>query len=69
MALQRWNKKGLIWMGEQGYKVVPCKNEQEVSEIKNILKANKRCAQTGWIMNKENKVIYFVLTKQRNKRQ
>ena len=53
-------------MGEQGYKVVPCESEEEAIKVKELLKADKRCAQAGWIINKENKTIYFVLTKNRN---
>lgn len=54
-------------MGQQGYKVVPCESEEEALQVKDILKADKRCAQAGWIKNKEDKIIYFVLTKNRNK--
>lgn len=67
MAIPKWNKQGLKWMDEQGYKIVPCKDEKEAEETRDFLKANKRCAQAGFIVNKEGKDIYFVLTKERGK--
>lgn len=66
MALQKWYKKGLQYMGTQGYKVIPCDTEEEAIEIKEYLKQNKRCAQAGYVINRENKTIYFVLTKNKN---
>lgn len=67
MSLPKWSKNGLISMGKEGYKVIPCDSEEEALNIKEELKASKRCAQAGYIINKENKVIYFVLTKNKNK--
>lgn len=65
--MQKWNKNGLKYMDGQGYKIVPCEDEEEAEKVKQTLKANKRCAQAGYIINREGKVIYFVLTKERNK--
>lgn len=63
MVLKKYSKKELKKFDEQGYMIVPCKDEGEALEVKMVLKDNKRCAQAGYIVNKENKDIYFVLTK------
>lgn len=67
MALQKWYKKGLLEMDKQGYKIVPCKSEKEAIKVKDIYKQNKRCSQAGYILNKHNEPVYFVLTKFRTK--
>lgn len=65
MRIPKWSKRDLKIMDEQGYKVVPCKNAEEVEEVYKVLKENKRCAQVGYIVNRENVDVYFVITKER----
>lgn len=67
MSLPKWSKKDLQYMDGEGYKIVPCENETEALQVKSTLRENGRCAQAGYIVNKENKDIYFVLTKERSK--
>lgn len=65
MSLPKWTKKDLQDMDELGYWIVPCKSEAEALEIKTACKLRGKCAQCGRIFNKENKEIFFVLTKDR----
>ena len=65
MALPKWSKDELIDYGNRGYKICPCKSEEEANEIKAVLKENKRCAQAGRTF-KDNKESFFVLTKERS---
>ena len=65
MRIPKWSKRDLKIMGDQGYKVVPCTDSNEIEEVYTILKANKRCAQVGYIVNSENKEVFFVITKER----
>lgn len=66
MELAKWNEKDLIYMRDLGYKIVDCKDEDEVFEIKKVLKDNKRCAQAGKYI-KDGVTKYFVVTKERGK--
>lgn len=65
MALPKWTKKDLLEMDELGYWIIPCKDEQEAIDIKDICKKYGRCAQNGRIFNRDNEEIFFVLTKDR----
>lgn len=65
MALPKWTKKDLIEMDEEGYWIIPCKDEDETNEVKSICKKYGRCAQSGRIFNKDNEEIFFVCTKDR----
>lgn len=65
MKIPKWSKRDLKIMGDQGYGVVPCKDAEEVEEVYSVLKANKRCAQVGYVVNTENKEVFFVITKER----
>ena len=68
MRIPKWSKRDLQVMGAKGYTVVPCKDEQETEQVFNTLKANKRCAQAGHVVNKEGKVVFFVCTKKKAER-
>lgn len=65
MALPKWNKKDLEWMSNDGYKIVPCKDEEEALEVKRVLKVNNRCAQAGRYITESGKEKYFVCTRER----
>lgn len=65
MEVYKWSKNSLISMGKQGYKVIACDDEAEALKVKAALKEDKRCAQAGYVINREGKTIYFVLTKSR----
>lgn len=67
MKIPKWSKRDLTIMGAQGYKVVPCKDAEEVESVYTTLKENKRCAQVGHIVNRDNEVVFFVITKERGK--
>ena len=45
MALPKWTKKDLLEMDELGYWIIPCKDEQEAIDVKDICKKYGRCAQ------------------------
>lgn len=63
MAVKKFNRKWLLEKDEEGYKIVPCKDENETEVVSKVLKANGRCARAGFCTNKDNKEIYFVVTK------
>lgn len=65
MRIPKWSKRDLKIMDAHGYKVVPCKDAEEVEGVYNYLKKNKKCAQVGYIVNRENVDVYFVITKER----
>ena len=65
MKIPKWSKRDLIIMGNKGYGVIPCKDATETEAVYNQLKAEKKCAQVGYAINKENKEVFFVCTKQR----
>lgn len=67
MTLTKYYKKDLISMGGQGYKFIKCGSEEEANAIKDKLKQNKRCAQAGFVINREGEAIIFVATKERGK--
>lgn len=64
MNVQKYNKEQLQELGVRNYKIIPC-DEKEQRDIYDTLKLNKRCARAGFIYNKDNEKIYFVLTKER----
>lgn len=64
MELYKWSKKDLLYMRDNGYKIIDCKDEDEVASIRKVLKENKRCAQAG-IYYKDDVKKYFVVTKER----
>lgn len=66
MNIQKYNKDQLKELDTRGYKIIPCK-EDEQKGIYDTLKADKRCARAGYIFNKDNEKIFFVLTKERVK--
>lgn len=66
--LSKWLRKDLEQAQKEGYQICPCKSEDEALQVKDTLKADKRCAQCGYIVNKENYVVYFVITKERSQR-
>lgn len=68
MKIPKWSKRDLLIMGSKGYSVVPCKDAKETEQVYNTLKANKRCAQVGYAINKENKEVFFVCTKKKAER-
>lgn len=68
MGLAKWNKKDLIYMRDEGYKIVPCEDESEAIRLKEVLQLDKKCAQAGKVINQEGKEIFFVCTKNRVKR-
>lgn len=65
MEILRWSDRDLMIMKERGYKVCPCKDAEEVEAVYEVLKANKRCAQVGYRLSKDNQSMFFVLTKER----
>lgn len=65
MALQKWYLKEFSRMKEAGYSVVPCKDGEEALQVKDVLVRNKRCAQAGYIVNKNDKQCFFVFTKKK----
>lgn len=65
MKLTKYYKKDLISMGDQGYKFIHCETEDEALELKDRLKSEGRCAQAGFVINRENAIVIFVATKER----
>lgn len=65
MSIYKWTKNALVKMKEQNYVIIPCKSEKETEQIKSQLKENKRRSQGGYAINKDNKKVYFVLTKKK----
>lgn len=65
MSLPKYYKKDLINMGNQGYKFIHCKTEEEALNLKSKLKSEGKCAQAGFVINREDKEIIFVATKER----
>lgn len=65
MSLPKWKDTDLLLMQEDGYKICPCDSEEQALEYKNVLKENKRCVQAGYYLGKENKPVYFVVTRER----
>lgn len=65
MKLTKYYKKDLISMGDQGYKFIHCDTEDEALALKDKLKSEGRCAQAGFVINRENAIVIFVATKER----
>lgn len=65
MALPKWTRKDLELMNDEGYWIVPCKDENETIEVKSLCRKYGRCAQNGRIINDEGKELFFVCTKDR----
>lgn len=65
VSLAKWTIRDLEFMNEDGYGIIPAKNEKEALSIRNALKQQKKNAQAGYIMNKDNKVVCFVVTRDR----
>ena len=64
MNVQKYNKDQLKELSTCNYMIIPCReNEQE--SIYNKLKSDKKCARAGFIYNKDNEKISFVLTKEK----
>lgn len=61
--LYRYSKNELLMYGDKGYKVCPCKDVDELLEVRKILKANGRRAVVG-TYKKDNVLKYIVLTKE-----
>lgn len=68
MKIGRWTKRDLKVLGDQGYMVVPCTDEKETESVYWDLKSRGKCAQCGYIVNREGVDVYFVLTKERTRR-
>lgn len=69
MIVKKYNKEELQDVcTQQGYMVVPCKDEANALDVKSQLKSQKKCAQAGHIINREGKDIFFVLTRDMVKR-
>lgn len=67
MELYKWTKQSLINMDREGYKIMACDSGEEALKLKALAKEDKKCSQAGYVINRENKTIYFVLIKNRNK--
>lgn len=68
MPVPKYYKKDLIAMGDQGYKFIHCETEKEVYETRDYLRSQKKCATIGFVINQLGETIYFVATKERNKK-
>lgn len=68
MSLLKYSKNDLIRLGNEGYEFIKCEDEEEALQVKQTLKEDKRCAQAGFVINRENETIYFVATKERRKK-
>lgn len=68
MALDVWKKDELKEKGDEGYKVIVCKDENEAMSVRDRLKAEKKCARAGMVRNQDGNMVIFVLTKERVKR-
>lgn len=66
--LPKWKDTDLLIMQDDGYKICPCKDEDEALEVKKVLKENTKCAQAGYILDKEGNKKYFVITRDRVKK-
>lgn len=67
MSLPKWSKNDLLSMKDSGYKIIKCDSELEAEDIKHTLRINRRCAQSGRIVDKDNNSVFFVVTKEREK--
>lgn len=65
MALQRWYIKEFNKMKEQGYQILPCETEELTLLIKETLRKEKRCAQAGYLLDKNDQQHFFVFTKKK----
>lgn len=61
MSLKKYTKEQLIDYGKQGWNIVPCKDENDINEVVTVLDKERINNIPGYVTNKENKDIPFVL--------
>ena len=65
MEIKDYKKSELLELANQDYRVLPCKDPEDVQKNYDILISNGREALPGHIINKEKKDVYFIVTKKK----
>lgn len=61
MSLKKYTKEDLIRYGKEGWNVIPCEDETDVNNIVKTLDKSRVNNIPGYVTNRENKDIPFVL--------
>lgn len=61
MSLKKYTKEDLIKYGKEGWNIIPCKDEADVNSIVETLDKSRVNNIPGYVTNKENTDIPFVL--------
>lgn len=69
MSLYRYSKKELLEYGQKGYKIYIAKDEDEAISVRKLLREDNRCAIAGiYKKEKDNSLVYFVISKMKEVR-